>query len=41
VIFTDFILSPTLILSTTSMPEVTRPKTVYWPSRKWAGASVM
>ena len=25
----------------TSMPEVTRPNTVYWPSRKWAGASVM
>ncbi len=40
-IFTDFILSPTLILSTISMPEVTRPKTVYWLSRKWAGASVM
>ena len=40
-IFTDFILSPTLTLSTTSMPEVTMPKTVYWPSRKLAGASAM
>ena len=28
-IFTDFILSPTRILSTTSIPEVTRPNTVY------------
>src|SRR5262249_50088075 len=37
-IFTDFILSPFLILSTTSMPDVTLPKTVYLPSRKLAGA---
>ena len=37
VIFTVFILSPTLILSTISMPEVTWPKTVYWPSRMGGG----
>ena len=40
-IFTVFILSPTLTLSTTSIPLVTMPKTVYWPSRKLAGARQM
>src|ERR1700693_1994794 len=32
-IFTDFILSPFLMLSTMFMPETTLPKTTYPPSR--------
>ena len=30
-----------LIWSTASMPSITRPQTVYWLSRKSAGARVM
>ena len=33
VIVTAVILSPCLMRSTCSMPDTTRPKTVYWPSR--------
>src|SRR5476651_1960720 len=33
--------SPFLILSTNSMPDVTRPHTVYWPSRKFESFSTM
>ena len=40
-IFTVFILSPTFTLSATSMPLVTMPNTVYWPSRKLAAARQM
>ncbi len=32
-IVTDVILSPCLMRSTSSMPDTTLPKTVYWPSR--------
>jgi len=33
VIVTDVIRSPCLMRSTCSMPDTTRPNTVYWPSR--------
>src|SRR5476651_163974 len=33
--------SPFLILSTNSMPDVTLPHTVYWPSRKFESLSTM
>ena len=40
-ILTDFIRSPIRIPSTTSIPLVTMPKTVYFPSRKAAGPRQM